>query len=226
MSLIVNPPASADWALKREQLADKGLQKTGRLGAGETAAPEDRQLAIDALEAILKNLSVHGYSWPKTLSAGATITFTTGLASKALPTDFLNFIALNFVDSGGNEVPVTMMTTAQWDGIVTKTQTAAYPLQAYIDNFNVLWLWPVPSAPVTLKLYYQQIVLDTVAQANIDLDAQWMLAIPYGIAAEIADEFELSDRKIARLEQKWAYNRDLCIKSQAPRLPTQMQVDD
>ena len=226
MSLIVNPSAAYNWTLKREQLALKGLQKVGAVGAGETASAEDMALAIEALEGILKNLLVYGHTWPKTLSNSATIAFTTGLASKALPADFYKFIALNWVDSSGNENPVTMMTTMQYATLVNKAQQGANPIQGYIDNFNVLWLWPVPNTAVNLKLYYQQVILNTVAQSAIDLDAQWNLAIPYGIACEIADEFEKSDAKIQRLETKWAYMRNLCIMAEAPNSPNQMEVVD
>ena len=226
MSLIVTPSAPYNWTLTREKLALKGLQKVGAVGAGETASAEDMALAIEALEGILKNLLVYGYSWPKTLSGSAAIAFTSGLTFKALPADYFKFIALNWIDSAGNETPVKMMTDIQWATLINKTTQGAIPLQAFIDNFNVLRLWPVPNAAVNLTLYYQQVILNTVAQSAIDLDAQWNLAIPYGIASEVADEFEKSDAKIQRLEAKWSFMRNLCIMSEAPPSPAQMEVAD
>lgn len=51
-------------ALTRVQIAEKALQKVGNLARGQTANPDDRQIALDALGRLLASLPVHGYTWP------------------------------------------------------------------------------------------------------------------------------------------------------------------
>lgn len=226
MSLIVNPSATINWTLLRERIADKGLEKAGRLGAGETASAEDRSLCLEALDAILKNLPVKGYKWPKTISGSYTANFAIGVQTATLPQDFYNLVSMNYVDTNGNERFLFPATTREWDDITNKTNNGGETLKAYIDNFNVLHIWPKPSIAIAINVYYQQVILDTVAASAVDLDAAWMLALPYGIAVEIADEFELSEGKIKRLTSKWTYERDMLIQHQAQNQVNQVSVDD
>jgi hypothetical protein len=214
------------WTLTRERICDKALEKCQRLGVGRTVSGDDRALCLEALDSILKNLHWHGYSWPKTLSSSTTLSFTTGLTSQALPQDFYTGAMLNYVDASGNEVPVPPTTPEEWKSIVLKSTRAAYPTQFYIDNFNTLWLYPVPSAALSLKLYYQKVISDSVASSSVDLDSPWLLGLAYGVAAEVGDEFGVDPKKIARFEAKWAIQRDLGIRNEAPPGPDRMQVSD
>lgn len=226
MALIVNPSSGIDWTLTRERLCDKALEKCGALGVGETASPEDRNLCLEALDSVLKNMMWHGYTWPKTKSTVYPLSFTSGLTNIALPQDFYQVVRVKYVDQNGNEVAMNPMTADQYDDLVYKAQQGGFPFQYYIDNFNKMWIWPVPNQNVTVNLYYQQVILDTTPGAAPDLDSSWMLAIPYGIACEIADEFGVDERKIQRFEAKWAMQLKLGIQNEAPNPPNQMQVDN
>lgn len=226
MALIANPSATVDWSLTRERICDKALEKCGRLGVGESVASEDRNLCLEALDSILKNLLWRGYSWPKTLSSHTTLAFTTGLTFKALPQDFYTGAQIAYVDASGNEIPIPLVTTSEWNSIVLKSQQAQYPDRGYIDNFNVLWLWPVVNAALTINLYYQKVILDSVAQSSIDMDSPWMLGIVYGVAAEIGDEFGVSEKKLARFETKWREQMALGIMNEAPTGLDRITVSD
>ena len=59
-------------ALTRAQIAEKALQKVGNLARGETADPDDRQIALDALGRLITALPVHGYTVPDPLPATDT----------------------------------------------------------------------------------------------------------------------------------------------------------
>lgn len=224
--LIVNPSAAYDWRLIREEIADSALRKLRKLGAGENAAPEDRVLALNALDSVLKNLAWRGYDWPKTLSGSASLSFGANAISQALPADFYNPIAFNYLDTSGNEVPLKPMTTKEYDSITVKT-TAGIPSQYYIDNFNVIFLWPVNTVAQTIKAYYRKIILDTVAQGAVDLDSPWMLGLPYGVACELVDDFVIMDNAlISRIETKWREQVKLGVQHESQAYPLQMTVND
>jgi len=230
MSLIVNPSGTINWSLTREQLAYKSLQKIGRLGAGETPAAEDMQIVTDALEAVLKNLPVHGYKWPKTISGSYAANFAIGVQTATLPADFYNLVSLSYIDASGNEQFLFPATTMEWNRIVNKTNsgtnTTGSPFTVYIDNFNVLHLWPKQQQATVINVYYQQVMLDTVPGTNIDLDSPWMLAIPYGVGVEVAYEFDIPAQKLAGIQAKWVYERDLLIQHEAANSVNQVSVDD
>jgi hypothetical protein len=226
MSLIVNPSATVNWTYTREQLAYRSLQKMGRLGAGDTPPAEDMQLVVDTIDSILKNLAVHGYKYPKTAAATYAATFAIGVQTATLPADFYNLVSMNQLDSSGNERFIFPATTHEWNDIVNKTSTGGDTLRAYIDNFNVLHIWPKPSVATTINVYYQQVILDSTAGAAIDLDSPWMLALPYGVGSELGEEFELSDAKIKRLTARWIYERDMLIQHEGQNQVNQVSVDD
>lgn len=226
MALIVSPSATANWSLTRERICDKAMEKCGRLGVGETVQAEDRSLCLEALDSILKNLLWYGYSWPKTASGSSALAFTAGLAFKAMPTDFYTGAKLNYVDASGQEQPIPLLTTEQWTNIKLKTTQAAYPIEGYIDNFNVLWLFPVPSAALTVNVYYQKVTANSVAQTSLELDSPWILGLVYGVAAEVGDEFGVDEKKIARFETKWREARAMGIMNEAPTGLDRMTVSD
>jgi len=229
MPLIVTPPASSDWTLTRERICDKALEKCGRAGIGRTVNADDRNLCLEALEGLLKNLMWRGYSWPKRISGSAPLAFTAALASKALPTDFYSDATLTYVNTAttpNTEVPFKLYTAEEWAEIPVKTTQAQFPYGGFIDNFNVLNLYPVPNAALTINVYYQKVILDTVAGSAVDLDSPWVLALPYGIAAEIADEFDVDPKRVQRFEAKWAEFRALGIMNEGPPGPDRITVSD
>lgn len=227
MALIVNPSAAANWSLLRERICDKAMEKCGALGIGETPEPEDRSLCLEALDSVLKNMMWHGYTWAKSLVSTATaLAFTSGLTNIALPQDFYQVVRVKYLDLSGNEIGLPLMTADQWTDLIQRSFAAPYPLQGFIDNFNKLWLWPVPNGNVTVNLYYQSVILNSVPNAQVDLDSPWMLALPYGVACEVCDEYDVSAAKVARFEAKWAYQLKLGIQNEAPNPPNQMRVDN
>lgn len=226
MSLIVTPSTASDWTLTRERICDKALEKCQRLGVGRTVNADDRNLCLEALDSVLKNLLWHGYSWPKTVSAFTPLAFTAALTFKAMPTDYYGGATLKYVDTSGNEVPILTYSTEQWRAITLKTTQAQYPYGGYIDNFNVLWLYPVPSAALTINVYYNKTILDSVASSSVDLDSPWLLGLIYGVAAEIGDELGVDEKKIARFEMKWREQRALGIMNETSPGPDRITVSD
>ena len=217
---------SVTWSLTRERIADKALEKCLRLGIGETTNADDRALCLEALDGLLKNLLWHGLSWPKTISSFYPVAFLAAQQSNALPTDFYTGAQLFYVNSSAQEIPLPIDTAQQWDSIPLKSNTAVYPTEAYIDNFNKLWIYPIPTASLTINLYYQQVISDSVAASAVDLDSPWYLALSYGVAAEVGDEFGVSAARIARFEAKWREGRDLGIMNERPPAPDRMTVSD
>jgi hypothetical protein len=227
MALIVGPPVTANWTLTRERICDKALEKCGRAGVVRASNPSDRMLCLEALDGLLKNLLWFGYSWPKTTSGSSPLVLTNNLASIALPTDYYTGGRLNYVDASGNEVPLPLPITAEeWRLIPLKTTQAAYPIKVYIDNFNVLFPYPRTNQSVTLNLYYQKVIDNTVAASSVNLDSPWLLGLVYGVAADIGDEFGVKDTKLARFEAKWREQRNLGIMNEGPPGPDRISVSD
>lgn len=217
---------TTSWTLTRERICDKALEKCQRLGVGRAVSADDRALCLEALDGILKNLMWYGLSWPKTTSGATTLAIGAGTQTTSLPTDYYTGAMLKYVDASGQEQPLRVATTEEWDAIQLKSTQQPYPDRCYIDNFNVVWFYPVPSISLAVNLYYQKVIDDTVAGQAPDLDSPWLIGLPYGVAAEVGDEFGVKPDRLARFEAKWAVHRDRGIRNEAPPGPDRVQVSD
>lgn len=217
---------SVTWTLTRERLCDKAMEKCGALGVGETPSSADRDLCLEALDSLLKELAYFGYSWPKYTAQQASITLLAATQDYTLPADYAAGGLLNIIDTSSHEVPVRLITLVEWNDIVDKTTTADYPKVGYIDSDNVLHVWPIQTGAVSAKLWYQRIIDDSAASTAVDLDPAWLRCLVYGIAGEIGDEHDVPENKIQRFKQEWMIGRLRGIQNTAGRPPVAVSVQE
>ena len=232
------------WTLTRERLADKSLEHCGVLGVGKVPAYEDRGLALETLDGMLKELPIYGYSWPKVANAQASLSLVAATNPTALPSDYygslmpnlLDFyksaisglavsgIAISGLSSDGDESPFRLITLSEWNAISDKDYAAEYPDRGYIDPSRKLWTWPVQSATRTLKVFYQKVIDDTVASASPDISVPFLMGLAYGIAANIGDAFGVAEKKLQRFEAKWSVARGRGINADVPLAPIRIEA--
>ncbi len=218
---------STTWNLTRLQIATKVLQKVGTLARGETPDPDDLDIVYDALDALLKELPVYGYTWPRLASGQTALPLVAATQNTNLPADYYPGSAIvTYLDGAGDEQPLRLATLAEWNALVRKTDTAAYPELGYVDNFNVLRTWPVQTATLAGKLVYQRVITDTVTAAVTDLSQIWLKGLVYGVAECVGDEFGASGEQMTRWGAKWMEARTLCIMNQTFPGPACISVDD
>lgn len=194
------------WTLTRERIADKALEKCRRLAAGQTPSAEDRNVALEYMDAILKSLPLYGYTWPQVSTTQASVTLAAATSPTTLPVDFFKGQnpQLRYVDADGNQVELVPLTLPEWNAIPDKTLAADYPINYYVSPDGKLWTWPVQNQNVTAKMFYQQVVDDSVGGTPPDVDVPWILGLIYGIAAECSDEFGVPDADRQRFIVTWA----------------------
>lgn len=214
------------FSLTREKIAKKALQKLGVLDAVEAPDAADQKHAIDALDMLLKELPWHGYHWPKIVSGQASLTFTAATQTVNLPADYVNNAMITYVDASGNEVPLELLTLDKWNAIIRKTDAAEYPTHGFIDNFDVLWLWPVQTANVAGLLVYQQAIDDTTNNTTPDMAVDASRTMIYGIASEIGPDFGTDPVLQNLIDGRWDTLKALLISNQ--RFPEfdSVTVDD
>lgn len=218
---------STSWNLTRLQIATKVLQKLGTLARNASANVDDLALVYDGLDALIKELPVYGYSWPRLASGQTALPLVAATQNTNLPTDYLPGSAIvSYLDAAGNDTPLTLTTLDQWNAIPRKTDAAAYPLVGYVDNFNVLHTWPIQTATLAGKLVYQRVISDTVTVGNTDLSQIWIKGVVYGLAEMLGDEFGATEAQIARWGMKWFEARTMCIAAQTFPSPGRISVDD
>lgn len=214
------------WNLTREEIGRAALRKVGNLARGETPNTDDLKLATDALDGILKELPIYGYAWPQISATPAVLTLLANIATVALPTDYYGNPLLTYLDASGNEIPLPLLSLAEWNEITRKTDGARYPQFGFIDRDDTLHVWPVQTANVSARLTYQQIMPDTAPNTVSGVDQSMVLGLTYAVAVEIADDFNATGEQIARWTAIWAQRRALGIMGRTYPSPGRITTDD
>jgi hypothetical protein len=193
------------WNLTRERIADRALERIGALGAGQTPDAEDRNLALETLDSILKSLPLYGIIWPRVTPVSVSLSVTALSTTVAMPTDWYpSALHVNVVKTDGTERPATIIQRRDYEEIPDKTKQGNDLEYAYIGPDRIMYLWPVPTANITLKLTYQRIVQDSVSGAILpDLGPEWLMGLWNGVAAYCGDEFGVPESDLERFEGKW-----------------------
>lgn len=201
---------STTWTLLASEVCTDALQHLGVLGEGETASGDQQQIALRGLDAVLKELPLSGYAWPK-LSAEASLTWGgAAVQTISLPADYYGYPVL-WKTLNGSKYQLTPIPHAQW--VQMPERTAAGPVtHFYVSPANVVYLYPVPADedPV-LTIQYQKIVDDAALATTPDVLQIWKNALGYGVANETGLKFAAPQARRVEIAQRWTAKRQLAL---------------
>lgn len=83
---------STSWSETATEICSDALMHLGVISTGESIGGDELAQALRALDSVLKELPLYGYSWPK-LSSETAFTWVSG-QTIALPADFYAFPTL------------------------------------------------------------------------------------------------------------------------------------
>lgn len=109
------------------------------------------------------------------------------------------------------DVPLMEMDRIEYQEMPNKTTTGAvnsfyYDRRGGTNTTGLLYLWPAPaSTDEVIKITVARPVQDfTVAGDDADLPQEWIRALEWGLADEIADEYDVPEPKRTRIERRAA----------------------
>jgi hypothetical protein len=214
---------STAWTLAAADVCNDALEHLGVVGAGEAASGDDLQLALRALDAVLKELPLAGYAWPK-LSAEVALAWTAGQAIP-LPDDYFSApVAWRLVD--GKKSPLTQMPHARWIQLADRSSAAGMPTHFYIGPDQTLSLWPVPDSDPAVTLQYQRIVTDADGTTQPDVPQFMLNALGYGVANELVLKFDTPDARAQTIATRWQSKRAAAIEYAIESAPICFEVRD
>ena len=206
---------SSDYSVTRDQIINGALRIVRAYTIGESAAePEQKEHANEALNLLLKNLSVEGMMlWTQTegelyLAKGQS-SYAVGPSSTSdlqipRPTKILSAR----INDGTNDIPVHVLGRNEYFDLTSK-DSEGRPTQVYYDRQltdGVMYLWPTPaSGSDTLKFTYERVVEDFDAAGHSpDFPPEWYRVLKWLLAAEIAIEYGVKVERLSYIEQKAA----------------------
>ena len=213
------------WTLTAQGICNDALEHLNVLGSGATATAPDMQLALKALDGVLKELPLFGYVWPK-LSGEVALTWGgTGVQTIALPADYYGYpVAWKLLN--GQRVPLKEIPHGDWVQMLDRATTGPVT-HFYISPARVSYLYPTPTAAdPTVTLQYQKIVDDAATTTSPDVLQFWINPLGYGVANEMKFKFGLSKSERDDIERMWSMKRSLALASSISSAPISFEVDE
>ena len=212
------------WTLSAQDIITDALQITEVLGAGEVASADDYAVGLTALQNILKELPLHGVSWPKITVTPTALVWSSGTpAQVAMPADYFGVPVVSHTVNSAN-VDLAVMTKAEYDALIEPNKTATYPQAIYIAPNNVGYLWPVPESNPGLSITYQAIAVDAMLATQPDVMQAWLGGLGLWVAFEISPKFGVDLQKRADIANRFIVKRRMMLSYAAESAPIVVQV--
>ncbi len=176
----------------------RSMRLIGALGSGETPTAEEESDGLDALNGLLDSW------WNDSLAvyqiAKGTYTWASGQATRTIGSggdfDTTRPVRIDSAEQTLNSIDyhIDLISNRQYQGIPDKTTQSTIARYLYSDSGNpltTLYIWPVPSANMTLNLYtWTQIESFATGGETVVLPPGYRRALEYNLAVDIAPEYQ------------------------------------
>lgn len=215
------------WSITVRKVVIKALEICGVLDPGEEPTAEDYNTALDALNGLLKELPIHGFSTAKLQDTETALTWSSGTPGYvALPADYAGVPSLWYTDANGKLQPVSIIDRATWLAVADRTATGTYPTDAYISPDDNIYLYPVPTADPSLQFMYRAAINEKGDTLNPDVKDYWHLSLPWGVADEISVQMRVPQAMRVEINQRWMAKRAKLIAYDVNPAPIRFEVAD
>lgn len=213
------------WTLPAADIISDALSIVGVLGAGETASADDANVCMTALQNIIKELPLHGVSWPKVTASPVALAWSASTpAQVALPADYFGAPVVSYAVNGATR-PVEVIAKAAYDAL-PPAGGVTVPQKIYIAPNNQAFLWPVPESDPGLSLTYQAIASDVDIASRPDVAQSWLSGLGYWLAYEICPKFGVDMASRQDIEKRFLIKRRLMLAYAAESAPITFGVAD
>lgn len=177
----------------------RSMRLAGVIGKGEAADADESADGLVALNAMLDSWQLErlfvyqivqvSNTWP-----ASTTSRTIGSGGNFTQQRPVKIDSAFVVDSNSNWYPVRVLQDrTEYDDLVSKTTASTLPEYLFMDTaypLGVIYLYPVPSAELTLKLNtWQTLQSFALLTTELSLPPGYQRAIEYSLAEEFGPEF-------------------------------------
>lgn len=224
---------NASFTVGCDDLVSASLRVLRVLGEGQKANQEQVNNGREALNILLKNMQANGlalwtYQWIAVPCQSNKYTYTLGPTGadvtcvrplRLFPGSYIRFTA------GGQtyDTPLRIISRVEYAQFGAKG-TQGIPNSLYYfpgidiaggltspsDGYGTLYAYVNPiDASRTIYGNFQRPIYDVDSFGDeLDLPVEWLLPLKWSLAAEMADEYEVPEERIMRVEKKSLYYRE------------------
>jgi hypothetical protein len=194
---------STTWTITASDIIRGALEVNSAIGATETVTAEDSELCLRALNGIIKEMPLHGLSWPQLSSSAVAVTWSIVTPGKVTPpTDYFGVPVLKYTTASGPLKALDQLSKPAFE-LLDLTKTAAYPTHFYEAPDKTFYLWPVPTQDPVLKLSYQAIADDASLTVTPDVQQQYLNLFELWVGDKVSLKFETSAQTRAEINARF-----------------------
>lgn len=220
---------STSYTLPSQAIIVDAMQIMQALGQDEAPNAADYDVCMKGLQGILKELPIHGLSWPKITADPVLLVWDPLVPARvAMPADYFGVPDVSYTDNG-QRVPVRICTKMQFE-------EPDYPIilnppfpkvrKLYIAPNNVGYLSPVPTTDPLLYITYQAIVMDATQTAMPDVLQCWIAGLGLWLAHVMGPKFSVPLARQDSIEKRYLVSRALMLSYATETAPIVFQVAD
>lgn len=178
------------------------LKKIGVVDKDEPIDSQDQTDAIEALDFMLKSWQLRGVRLYTVASHSQSVADAT--SNYTITPKLHNIQTATWKDSAGLETEMIRITDDEYRRLPDK-DAAGRAVQYYYDRqkeTGTLYVWPVLTTAdsETIEIRGTREVEDISASTDVvDCPAEWYEAVVYGLAARLADDFEVTGETANRV---------------------------
>ena len=196
---------SIDFNLTAREIVQYALDELRVTGAGEEPTAEDAESAQRVLNALLKSWQKHENLWRYTEGSVTLVADDIDYALSPVP---FRVISARYRNSGGIDLPMSLLTREEYYNLPIKTNTGT-PIQYYIDYQRAaatMYVWQALSSITTETIKYTFIrKFEDIDSLDNDLDVrqEHLEMVALNLAVRLAPRFGKTsiDLTLARAEQ-------------------------
>lgn len=215
---------ATSWTLTAQQVCQDALEHLEVVGAGETMSPDDLSLALRGLDAVLKELPLAGYNWPKLSSEASLAWSALTPQTVSLPADYYAYPVV-WKTVSGEQSRLEQIPHSAWIAMADRDSTAEAPTHFYVSQAKVLYFWPVPTVDPTATIQYQKIVDDAVSTTAPDVPQYMLNALGYGVANELKFKYGTNPQKREEIRLTWEQKKAMVLANAIPSEVIEFSVD-
>lgn len=192
-----------DFSLTRSKIIESAFRKVGALTLGEPLGADLALQGADALNVMVKEWqNQHIYLWTQQI---LTEVFAIADNNEVLSLDpAVLYVEKPMRRDGTQDTPVQLRPFSEYQDLTNKSETGT-PTTVYIDYkaAPVMYVWPTPTAETTI------VYLATLKNKDWDsadgtgeMPQRFLMALIYGLAEVLSDDFSLPIGEKNRIERK------------------------
>lgn len=206
---------ASTYSLPRNTVLVRALRLVNVVAEGEDPSASQLSAAAASLESFLKFFQME--TKLPIATTRQTLPLVVGQATYSLGTDLLGVQCITITQANSADGYVRIVPREFWEQAVENKSLSGTPSLALVERLAAgtsVTFWPVPSE--ALNAYYVSLakVVNTAGTASpMTFSEEWYDVLVYGLATNLADEYQLPLDRINRIEGKYQQLKETMMRS-------------